>query len=1333
MKGKFLPVSFLVLIILPLFFALKIFSQTLPGTRDKVHIEKSVYEAVQSYIRSGVPLRANGTLDYRKITQYADSVRSAMESESTDAVSSPDLTLSYVSVIRGTVYESDGSTPIANAAVRVYNQSHQQAGWNQTNSQGSYSVGNLGEGSYYVKADGYVCGKGDHYYPQYYDMAASQGAASLVTVTGEDTVNGINFSLNRKGAISGRVTDEGGQPIANTMVTAYNASMDYYGGAQTDGNGHYIIYCLLTGSYTVHASGYIVGEGEFYLEEYYDNSPSEGGATPVSVNEPNTTTGIDFALTRGFHVWVQCNPAWAGYVEISPQKLVYAPGDVVTLEAVLGSYAGDNYRFHHWEGDADGTDNPTEIVMNSDKEVVAVFEEVSGTTFHLSVSSEPIDAGTVVVDPEQTEYDSGAVVHLTADAHSGWAFMEWSGHLSGSANPEEVVMCSDKLVTARFGHTLGVSIVPEGKGNVEKYPDLGVYSHNSHVQLFAQPLDGYVFASWGGDTTATEEILYLTMTTNKHVYAEFVPAEVTLEMQMYPEGSGIIAPEVGLHGFQIGEVVSITAYAQPGYCFVRWEGDVENPENYYTTVTMNESKVVKAVFEEDLVTLHMKVYPEGAGSTCPEVGLHSYQRGEVVEVRAEAAEGYRFVRWEGGVENPESLSTTVTMDESKIVKAKFEPLHVTLEMRVYPEGSGTTTPATGTHTYQIGEIVTISAHSAAGYKFLYWEGPVAQPTHATTTVTMSGNNVVKAKFQKICVTLQMLVYPEGSGRTTPPVGVHSYERGQVVTIVSEPEESYRFVRWEGEVVDSHANTTSVMMYENKIVKAIFEESKVVLEIRVVPSEGGTTEPPAGEYVHHPGDTVVVVAKPNDGFRFVGWEGVVTDLESDSITVVVNEYTLVKAKFEPVDLIITLQAHPEEGGTTEPPPGDHAVQFGDTVRIAAIPEAGYRFKQWVGPVADKDSERTTVVIEDCCTVKAVFTQQDEDPPTITQCFPRPGTRNVPKNTKIQIKGKDAGSGIDRSSLQLWVNGDKVVCDGQDQTGGQVTLVFYSCRFRLVYQPATDFEEGCGVEVTLSVGDQAEPPNTCDTTFSFSAGRPSIGYNNGNTVSQSGGQIANPDSNIIITVPAEALDDTVEITINPVDDLPELPEEFNGLPLGYHFGPDGLQFSEPVIVKLSYTPEMLHAAGVSSPYDLKIYYYHTTTGEWVELLIGSIDEDGSIIEVYVNQFCYFTLGVSSSTGIQSSTGDGQSPTGFKLFQNYPNPFNPETQIRYHIPEPSHVQICIFNSFGRQICTLVDSKISTGMHEVAWDARNDAGIPVSSGLYIVRMIVGRQVFERKMAFLK
>jgi hypothetical protein len=80
------------------------------------------------------------------------------------------------------------------------------------------------------------------------------------------------------------------------------------------------------------------------------------------------------------------------------------------------------------------------------------------------------------------------------------------------------------------------------------------------------------------------------------------------------------------------------------------------------------------------------------------------------------------------------------------------------------------------------------------------------------------------------------------------------------------------------------------------------------------------------------------------------------------------------------------------------------------------------------------------------------------------------------------------------------------------------------------------------------------------------------------------------------------------------------------------------------------------------------------------------------------------------IDSLTGFSEVvPTMFTLKQNQPNPFSFSTTIEYSLPEMGVVKIKIFESFGKQISTLVNALQTKGWHSVDFDS---ADMP--SGLY-------------------
>jgi len=93
----------------------------------------------------------------------------------------------------------------------------------------------------------------------------------------------------------------------------------------------------------------------------------------------------------------------------------------------------------------------------------------------------------------------------------------------------------------------------------------------------------------------------------------------------------------------------------------------------------------------------------------------------------------------------------------------------------------------------------------------------------------------------------------------------------------------------------------------------------------------------------------------------------------------------------------------------------------------------------------------------------------------------------------------------------------------------------------------------------------------------------------------------------------------------------------------------------------------------------------------------------------------------------------PDKFQLLSNYPNPFNPETNIRFTVPEISRVNISIYNMLGQKVRTLVNNVMITGYHTVTWNACNDMGDPVASGVYIYVMTSNDQRFTNKMMLIR
>lgn len=129
-----------------------------------------------------------------------------------------------------------------------------------------------------------------------------------------------------------------------------------------------------------------------------------------------------------------------GSVSTDPPEATYEYAETVTLQAMPNT----GYHFTSWSGDLSGSANPTILVMNSNRSVVAGF---AINTYSLNTTALN---GSVVRSPERASYTHGETVSLQAVPAAGYEFAGWSGVLNGDVNPATVVMDSNKSVTANF-------------------------------------------------------------------------------------------------------------------------------------------------------------------------------------------------------------------------------------------------------------------------------------------------------------------------------------------------------------------------------------------------------------------------------------------------------------------------------------------------------------------------------------------------------------------------------------------------------------------------------------------------------------------------------------------------------------------------------------------------------------------------------------------------------------------------------------------------------------------------------------------------------------------
>lgn len=100
-----------------------------------------------------------------------------------------------------------------------------------------------------------------------------------------------------------------------------------------------------------------------------------------------------------------------------------------------------------------------------------------------------------------------------------------------------------------------------------------------------------------------------------------------------------------------------------------------------------------------------------------------------------------------------------------------------------------------------------------------------------------------------------------------------------------------------------------------------------------------------------------------------------------------------------------------------------------------------------------------------------------------------------------------------------------------------------------------------------------------------------------------------------------------------------------------------------------------------------------------------------------------------GVQSP----EMPLVSGIHSIYPNPFNPHLTIRYGIEKASPADLRIYNQRGQLILRKHLGEKTTGTHSFLWDGKDSYGTSCSSGVYLIRMNIGGEVFSRKVSLLK
>lgn len=145
-------------------------------------------------------------------------------------------------------------------------------------------------------------------------------------------------------------------------------------------------------------------------------------------------------------------------------------------------------------------------------------------------------------------------------------------------------------------------------------------------------------------------------------------------------------------------------------------------------------------------------------------------------------------------------------------------------------------------------------------------------------------------------------------------------------------------------------------------------------------------------------------------------------------------------------------------------------------------------------------------------------------------------------------------------------------------------------------------------------------------------------------------------------------------------------------------------------------------------VQIENFVTPTNNMQMRFIAADTGGGSLVEAGVDDWELIEFNAAVAVEDQPDR-----PRTYALGQNQPNPFNPATEISFSLPRSGRASLQVYDLAGRRVRTLVDGEMPAGVFTARWNGRDQAGAPVSSGIYLYRLVAGDFVQTKRMVLVK
>lgn len=301
----------------------------------------------------------------------------------------------------------------------------------------------------------------------------------------------------------------------------------------------------------------------------------------------------------------------------------------------------------------------------------------------------------------------------------------------------------------------------------------------------------------------------------------------------------------------------------------------------------------------------------------------TYPSGKQLQITAPASvvsggRTYNFSRWEDNSTNrvrSVTITGTIAIVATYVIVPQFT-------LTVVAGTGGTSTPSTGTHPYDQGTVVPISATPSADYNFAYWLIDGVQSS--ATSVTMNANHTIQPVFVAKTITLTVTA---GTGGTVNPSGAQTVSINSTYPFVATPNTTpypgYTFNHWDlngtnlGSTPTLNLKITSAM--SGQTLRALFTQTPFTTITLTVARSGAGTVNPYGTVTLNVDPTTPSTFVASDvagsGFVFDHWEfswDAAQRPTAKSITVYITQAlqgATITAVFLPIMYTVTIDSSP----------------------------------------------------------------------------------------------------------------------------------------------------------------------------------------------------------------------------------------------------------------------------------------------------------------------------------------------------------------------------------------------------------------------------------------